>query len=186
MKNTNSSITTTTQGPVETTPLDQHLSTLDALFKDVTGNVAMGEFKNAAGYLKSIGLLATALSRQCQQEFELELIGELEDLTRARAVREALEVKRSLNNRELRLNMLEANLANYVASVSSSCFFTAKDAANALRAIADSVEKQEGSELFPKPMTRDDMRAWCEQNGIEFIEADSLDAGRCTERRLTS
>lgn len=172
MKNTN---ITKTQSNVDTKTLTKTLDTLDALFKDANGNLALGDYKNAAGYLKSIGLLATALSRQCQQEFELGLIEELEEMTRAKALREGLEVKRSLNNRELQLSRLEASLANYFALVSSSCFITAEDAANSLRAIADSVEKQAGNELFPKPMGRDDMREWCKQNGIQFVEAGDLD-----------
>lgn len=172
MKNTN---TTKTQSTVDTKTLTKNLDTLDALFKDANGNLALGDYKNAAGYLKSIGLLATALSRQCQQEFEAGLIEELEEMTRAKALREGLEVKRSLNNRELQLSELEASLANYYALVSSSCFITAEDAANSLRAIADSVEKQAGNELFPKPMSQDDMRDWCKRNGIQFVEAGSLD-----------
>lgn len=166
--------------------MNKHLNILGALFNDVRGNLAMGDCKNAAGYLKSISLLAGAMSRQCQQQFELDVLEELEDMALNDDPAEGLQAKRLLNQRELELCSLESDLTNYFASVSSSCYFSAKNAADALRSIADDIEKQEGSQLFPKPMTVDDMKAWAAQNGIEFIDTANGEQSHLDELVATS
>lgn len=151
--------------------MNKHLNILDALLADVSGNLAMGNSKNAAGYLKSLSLLAGALSRQCQQQFELDVLEELEDMAPSAETAQGLKAKRSLNERELGLSKLEVELTDYFANVSSSCYLSAEHAADALRSIADDVEKQEGSLLFPRPLTADEMKAWAAQNGIEYVDA---------------
>lgn len=153
--------------------MNNHVNTLEALLADVSGNLAMGNSKNAAGYLKSLSLLAGALARQCQQQFELDVLEELEGIAPNAETADGLKAKRSLNERELDLCKLEVELANYFANVSSSCYLTAEHAADSLRSIADDVENKEGSLLFPKPMTADEMKVWAEQNGIEYLDADS-------------
>jgi len=157
--------------------MNKHLKILEALLADVSGNLAMGNSKNAAGYLKSLSVLAGALSRQCQQQFELDVLEELEDMAPNAATAKGLKAKRSLNERELELSKLEVELTNYFANVSSSCYISAKHAAEALRSIADDVEKQEGSLLFPRPLTADEMKAWAAQNRIEYIDAE-VDGGK--------
>lgn len=151
--------------------MKNHLNILEALLADVSGNIAMGNSKNAAGYLKSLSLLAGAMSRQHQQKFELDVIEELHELAPTGDASEGLKTKRRLNQRELELSTLETELADYAAAVSSSCFLCAADAASALRHIADDIEKLEGSELFPKPMTKDEMKAWAESNGMQFVDS---------------
>lgn len=151
--------------------MNNHLKTLEALLADVSGNLAMGNSKNAAGYLKSISLLAGALSRQYQQLFELGVTEELEDMAPSAQTAKGLQAKRSLNQREHELCRLEVELTNYFANVSSSCYLSAEHAADALRSIAHNVEKQEGSLLFPRPLTTEEMKAWAAQNGIEYVDA---------------
>lgn len=186
MTNAKSKATQAAEGPTMSANLDKHLNILESLFKDVTGNLSMGDFKNAASYLKSIGLLAAALSRQCQQEFELGLIDEIEELPTGDEVAEALVLKRKLNHRELQFSALETALTNYLALVGSRCFLTAKDAANSLRSVATDIEQQEETELFPKPMTDADMRAWAAQHGIKVIDATKSTANTSKARRTTS
>lgn len=165
--------------------MQKHLDILEALFKDVNGNLFMGNHKNAAGYLKSISLLTAAMSRQCQQEFELGVIEELEEMSTNAETADGLKLKRKLNQRELELNTLDAELANYLATVSSGCFMTAADAAASLRSIADNVEQQEGNELFPKPMTEDEVKAWAEEHGINYVDSTN-DSVEAIIERLTS
>jgi hypothetical protein len=150
--------------------MDQHLGTLDALLKDVAGNLSIGDFRKAAGYLKSLSVLTDAMSRACQQEFELGLIDELEEMSPPKELADGLQAKRQLNQRELELGTLEVALAGYVADVSSGCYLTAGAAAAALNEVADQVAKQENTPLFPKPMTDDEMRAWAAAHGIEVID----------------
>lgn len=157
--------------PRKNTIMKNPLKTLEALLNDVTGNLAMGNSKNAAGYLKSLGLLADALSRQCQQQFELGVIEELQEMAPSGEVAEGIQTKRKLNQRELELSKLEVELADFFAGVSSRCFISAKDAATNLRTIADAIEKQEGSELFPKPMAKAELKAWAEQRGMQFVDS---------------
>lgn len=162
--------------------MQKHLDILEALFKDVNGNLFMGNHKNAAGYLNSISLLTAAMSRQCQQKFELGVIEELEEMSTTAEIADGLKLKRKLNQRELELNTLDAELANYLATVSSGCFMNAADAAFSLRSIADSVEKQAGNELFPKPMTRDEMKAFAEEHGVEYVDSTNDSIADIIER----
>lgn len=163
---------------VKPSDVDRHLSTLDSLLKDANGNLSIGDFGNAAGYLHSISDLASALSRQCQQEHELSLLEEVEVLEASDDLAQALAVKRRLNQRELELCKLEATLADYAAMVSAHCFRGASDAANALRSIADTVEAQADTALFPRPITEDDLRSWAAERGISFkVEDDPVTTG---------
>lgn len=149
------------------------LNTLISLLHDVKGNLAMGDSKNTAGYLKSISLLAGAMSRQHQQDFELDVIEELEELALNAAMTEGLQAKRKLNHRELELCNLEVKLATYVVAASSGCFISSKAAAESLRKIANGIEAQGESELFPRRATVEEVKAWAAREGIECVDADS-------------
>ncbi|MBE0548547.1 MAG: hypothetical protein IH627_13050 [Rubrivivax sp.] len=149
------------------------LNTLSALLQDVQGNLTMGNFKNAAGYLKSISLLAGATSRQCQQKFELGLIEELEDMAPSTDAAKGLDTKRKLNQREFELCDLEVKLADYFACASSGCFVDSKAAAETLRHLASDIEAQGETALFPKPATIEEVKAWAVRAGIEFQDGDT-------------
>lgn len=166
--------------------MDTKLSLLEALLKDVTGNLLMGNSKNAAGYLKSISLLTGAMSRQCQQQFELGVIEELEAMAPSGETAGGLETKRKLSQRELELSKLEVELADFFANVSSACYATAEHAADSLRSIAEDVEKQEGSELFPKPMSKDDVKAWAAERGIRYVDETEPGEGGSFRERLNA
>jgi len=166
--------------------MENQLKTLEALLNDVTGNLVMGNSKNAAGYLKSISLLAGALSRQCQQQFELGVIEELEAMEPTSEMAEGLQTKRKLNQRELELSKLEVELANFFANVSSSCYLGAEDAADSLRSIADDVQRQEGSELFPKPMSAEEMKAWAAERGIPYYDGSDRSSESFIDKLVAS
>jgi hypothetical protein len=154
--------------------MEKHLSTLDALLKDVTGNLSMGDSGKAAGYLKSLSVLAGAMSRSCQQEFELGLVDELEEMAPSDEGADGFQAKRQLNQRELDLSNMELALVNFFANVSSGCYMTAGAAAAALNEVANQIAKQEDTPLFPKPMTDDEMRAWAAGHGIEVTDETNL------------
>ena len=158
------------------------IETLEALLLDVQGNGILGNAKNMSGYLRSMSLLSGAMSRRYWQTFELEVIDELKDLGAAAELAGGLQAKQKLNQRELELSELEVQLANFHACAGSGCFVTKEDAAAALRKIADDLELKD-SELFPPPMTVEQMKAWAKKVGAHFVDVDSP-AGESLLNRL--
>ena len=148
------------------------IETLDALMSDVHGNGILGDAKNMSGYLRSISLLAGAMSRRYWQTFEMEVIDELKGLETTVELSKGLQAKQRLNQRELDLTELEVQLANFHACAGSGCFATKEDAAAALRKIADDLELKD-SVVFPPPMTDEQMRAWAKDVGAHFVEPGS-------------
>ena len=148
------------------------IETLEALLSDVQGNGILGDAKNMSGYLRSISLLAGAMSRRYWQTFEMDVIDELKGLGVAVKLSKGLQAKQKLNQRELELAELEVQLANFHACAGSGCFVTKEDAAAALRKIADDLELKD-SVVFPPPMTVEQMRAWAKDVGAHFVEPGS-------------
>ncbi|NML45910.1 hypothetical protein HHL11_19330 [Ramlibacter sp. G-1-2-2] len=149
------------------------IKTLEALLADVTGNLLLGDAKKTSGYLKSISLLSGALARQSWQQFELDVIDEMREVS-GRNAEDALKVKTQLAQREFDLSTLEVKLTGFLAQVDSGCFATKTDAAKSLRALADALEQAE-SLLFPAPATKEQLKAYAASIGATFSEAGSLD-----------
>jgi hypothetical protein len=147
----------------------KEIEILQALINDVKGNVFLGDTKKASGYLKSMSLLADAMARRSWQLFELHVIDEIKEVEGSEKVAEALEVKAKLAKREFELADMQVKLMEFHASVASSAFVTKEDAANSLRKIVDKIAANE-SELFPKPWTAEELKAYAASIGATFIE----------------
>lgn len=153
-----------------------HIETLEALLNDVKGNEFLGDAKKMSGYLKSMSLAADALSRRYWQQFELEVIDELKEIRGSAAVTKALDVKAKLAQREYELADLQVKLADFHTSAAVSAFVSKEAAAESLRKIADEIEAQD-SELFPKPWSLIDIKAYAVKMGATLCttaEADSI------------
>lgn len=150
----------------------KHIETLQALLNDVKGNQFLGNAKKMSQYLKSMSLLADAMARQSWQQFEIDVIEELKDVDGKVEVQDALNMKNKLAQRELELADLEVKLMDFQAGVSSSAYFTKETAAAALRKIADGIEEKD-TELFPKPWTTDDVKAYAKSIGATYIDNDT-------------
>ncbi|WP_114969917.1 hypothetical protein [Rhodoferax ferrireducens] len=146
-----------------------HIDTLQALLNDVKGNEFLGDAKKISGYLKSLSLLADAMSRSSWQQFELDVVGELKALNAGPEVTRGLETKVQLAQRELELADLQVKLMDFHCCAASSAFMSKEDAAKSLRKIADQIEAAD-SKLFPKPWTEEDVKAYTNQIGAEYIE----------------
>ena len=157
----------------------KHIEILQALLDDVKGNQFMGNAKKMSGYLKSMSLLADALARKNWQKFEIDVIDEIRGKKGGVAVTDALNIKCKLAQRELELADLEVKLIDFQVGVSCSAYFTKESAAAALRKIADEIEAKDTA-LFPKPWSKDDLKAYAKSIGATYVEHGSdsdLDEG---------
>lgn len=151
----------------------QKIDTLQALLDDVKGNEFLNNSKKQSGYLKSISLLADAMARRSWQQFELDVLDELREMSNAE-IKNGLDTKAKLALREFELSDLNVKLADFLAQADSNCFVSKEAAAESLRAIADSLEKSE-SALFPKPPTKEDLKAYCESIGASYSAVGNVD-----------
>lgn len=152
----------------------KHIETLQNLLKDVEGNRFLGNAKRMSGYLKSISLLSDAMARRSWQQFELDLIEELKVIDSGAEVKKAIEVKVKFAKREYELSELQVNLAAFLANVDAECYFTKENAADELRKIADEIAAKD-SELFPKPWSREEFKAYAASIGATYSE-ETVDA----------
>lgn len=146
--------------------MNNEIKTLEALLNDVKGNLVLGDARRMSGYLKSISQLADALARKCWQEFELDAIEELREVS-GRDLAEGLDVKVKLAKREQELAELSVKFADFVAQVDSGCFSSKEGAARSIRDIANSIESKE-SPLFPAPLSEDELKAYAERIGASY------------------
>lgn len=146
--------------------MNNEIQTLEALLNDVKGNLVLGDARRMSGYLKSISQLADALARKCWQEFELDVIEELREMS-GQKMAKGLDVKAKLAKREQELTELSVKFADFLAQVDSGCFASKELAARGIRQIADSVESKE-SPLFPAPLSEEELKAYCESIGASY------------------
>lgn len=150
--------------------MNKEISILQALLDDTKGNAYVGNPRKMAGYLNSMSNLAGAMSRQCSQQFEIGAAEELEESTDE----SRMKVKKQIAQRELELAELETKLATFAADASSGCFLSKEDAAKSLRVIADTIEAED-TELFPKPWTEADYKAYAESIGATYSTAENVE-----------
>jgi len=146
-----------------------NIEMLQALINDVKGNEFLGDAKKLSGYLKSASLLADAMARSYWQQFELDVIDELKEIKGNSKMADALNVKAKLAQRELELADLQVKLVDFHACAASSAFFTKEMAAQSLRKIATEIEAKD-SELFPKPWTDKEHRAYAASIGATYSD----------------
>lgn len=160
------------------------IDTLQALLDDVKGNDCIGHVRNMSSYLKSMSSLADAMARTYWQQFELDAIAELGEVKRPGEVEQCLATKKAVAQRELELSNLNVKLVEFTSFVSAGCFLSKENAANALREIADELEKRD-SALFPKPWTEDDFTAYAAGIGARYIDLSAetdIDVKRLMEQ----
>ncbi|MEO8121431.1 MAG: hypothetical protein ABI606_19160 [Rhodoferax sp.] len=158
------------------------IETLQALLNDVKGNEFMRDAKKVSGYLKSISLLADAMARRSWQQFELDVIDEINEVKGSSKIADALDIKIKLANREFELADLQVKLMDFHARAASSVYCTKEDAANDLRKIADDIASKD-SELFPKPWTEEDFKAYAASIGATYID-NSDDFESALEKKI--
>lgn len=149
---------------------------LAPLLHDVHGNLLLGNDRKVAGYLKSLSLMAGALSRQYEQKFELDLIKEPRRMAPSNETAEGLESKRKLNQREVELCDIEVMLAHYFICVSCDGFVTSKAAAEFMRNLANDIEALGETELFRKPATFEEIMAWAAKAGFKDVDGSAAAA----------
>lgn len=125
--------------------------------------------KKMSGYLKSMSLLADAMALRYWQQFELDVIAELKVIKGSAKVTDALNVKVKLAQREFELADLQVKLINFHTCAASSAFVTKEVAGESLRKIAAEIEAKD-SELFPKPWTDDEMKAYAKSIGAIYVD----------------
>ena len=147
----------------------KEITSLQALLNDVKGNEFLGDAKKMSGYLKSLSLLADALSRRSWQEFEIDVIDELKAVKSNAKMQTALDIKKKLAQREFELAELQVKLMQFHGYAAAGAYITKECAAGSLRKIADDLEKSD-SELFPKPWSEEETRAYAKQVGARYVE----------------
>jgi hypothetical protein len=162
----------------------KNIETLQNLLKDVIGNEFLGDAKKMSGYLKSISLLADAMARRSWQQFELDVIDEFNDIDSSAEVKRALDVKVKLANREHELAELQVKLAGFLANVDAVCYISKENAADGLRKIADEIAAKD-SELFPKPWSREEFKAYAASIGATYSE-ETVDSKEFVARMKAS
>lgn len=132
----------------------------------------MGDARKKSEYLKSMSLLADAMARSSWQQFEIDVIGELKGEMGSLPDDKRFEAKVKLATRELELANLQTELMDFHVSASCGAFHSKEAAANALREIANEIESKD-TELFPKPWTDAEMKAYVESIGGRFCDDEA-------------